>query len=144
MKRLLLIFMLVFIVSCGEIESPDPHKLYDEISQNVSLGEMYDMTDEMLEDTIGITSDLYDSAVYMTPGTGISPEELIIVKAADTNSAERVEELLQNRLAYIKKCAENYLIEEMPIIEKAVIRRDGLTVSLIVSSMSAEIVEIYN
>lgn len=144
MKRLIFLLLAVLLLSCGEAQLPDPAVLYEQIATDVELDEMYDLADEMLEDTLGITKDLYDSAVYMTPGTGISPEELIIIKTISDESAKKVEELLNNRLDYIKKSAENYLIEEMPIIERAMIRRDGLTVSFIVSARSEEIEAVFD
>ncbi len=146
MKRLTLLLLSLFLlVSCSAgNEFPSPTELYAEISESVEIGEMYDLTDEMLEDVIGITSDLYVEAVYMNYGTGISPEEIVIVKAKDEASAQAVKEKLEKRLAYIKKSAENYLIEEMPIIEKAFILHNGLTLSLIVSSRSDEIKELFN
>lgn len=146
MKRLTVFFLFVLLlVSCStKRELPTPTELYAEISDSIEIGEMYDLADEMLEDVIGIAPELYVEAVCMSCGNGISPEEIIIVKATDENSAKTVHEKLEKRLAYIKKSAENYLIEEMPIVEKAFVRQDGLTLSLIVSSRSEEIKEFFN
>lgn len=147
MKKLFVLLLLVFIlVSCtvDKSELPSPTELFSEISEDAGITYMYDMTDEMLEDVVGIAPDVYSDAVYMTPGTGISPEEVIIVKGNTEADADLIEEKLNKRLTYIKKSVENYLIEEMPMIEKAVIRRDGLTVSLIVSPNVQGIIEIYD
>ncbi len=143
MKKALIIILALFLTACTADEFPSPAELYAEISESVEIGEMYDLADEMLEDVVGISPDSYTEAVYMTYGTGISPEEIIIVRAKDSDYAITVKEKLDKRLAYIRKSAENYLIEELPIIEKAVIRQDGLTLSLIVSEKSAEIEKIY-
>ncbi|MBE6651539.1 MAG: DUF4358 domain-containing protein [Ruminococcaceae bacterium] len=146
MKKLLIIALLIFaFTSCSTKKEafPLPHDLFEEISEKTKLAEMYDMTDEMLEDVVGITPDIYSDAVYMTSSNGMSSEEIIIVKGNTEDDADVIEEKLGKRLNYIKKSAENYLIEEMPIIEKAVIRRDGLTVSLIVSPKVDKIIEIY-
>lgn len=145
MKKLIaILFVIVLFTSCSALELPAPKALYEEITENIDIGEMYDLSDEMLEDVTGITSDLYTEAIYMTYGTGISPEEIIIIKAVDSASLTKIQEKLEKRLAYIKKSAENYLVEELPTIEKAVIRQDGLTLSLIVSSKVEEITELYN
>ena len=147
MKKLFVLLLLIFVLSSctpNKLNLPTPIDLFEKISEDAAITRMYDMTDEMLEDVIGISPEIYSSAIYMTPGTGISPEEIIIVKGNTEADADFIEEKLNKRLAYIKKSAENYLIEEMPMIEKAVIRRDGLTVSLIVSPVVDDIIEIYD
>lgn len=146
MKRLfILIAAALMLVSCAEEKKvlPQPAALFEEISKVADVQEMFDVSEEMLEDVIGISPELYDSAVYMISGTGVSPEEIIIVRAKTKEDADTVKEKLEKRLSYIKKSAENYLIEEMPTIEKAVIRQDDLTVSLIVSKQVDTIVAVY-
>lgn len=147
MKKLFVLLVLILVfTSCTSYKPslPSPTDLFEEISEDAGITYMYDMTDEMLEDVIGISPEIYSDAIYMTPGTGISPEEVIIVIGNTDDDADFIEEKLNKRLAYIEKSAENYLIEEMPMIEKAVIRRDGLTVSLIVSPNVDAISEVYN
>ena len=147
MKRSLsLLFISLILVSCssGPLELPSPPDLFEVIAERVGITDMYDLSDEMLEDVIGIPSESCESAVYMTPGTGISPEVIIIVKANTAEDVDLIEEKLEKRLAYVRKSAENYLIEEMPMIDKAVLRRDGLTVSLIISPKVSEINAVYD
>ncbi|MDR1589147.1 MAG: DUF4358 domain-containing protein [Oscillospiraceae bacterium] len=138
--------LMILLTSCAAKDAslPDPADLYAAIESAVELPEMIDVTGEYLEPTIGVEAIEYDSAVYYIPPVGVTPDEIVIVKAKDTAAAKIIQEKFETRLAYKAKSAENYLTEYLPIINDGVIRRDGLIVSLIVTDKAAQIVEIFN
>lgn len=135
----------VLLVSCSgrTAELPEPQELFEAIRQEVELPEMVDLTEELLLSNTGIEEGEYSSAVCCLLSEGMGPDEIIIVRAADSKLADDIQEKLKERLAYKEEAARMYLTEYMPVIQEGIIRRDGLTVSLIVSEQSAEIVEVY-
>ena len=140
------VLALLFVSACGSEEtvSPDPQELFAAMEEQLSLPELVDMTDEYLEMGVGIQASSYDSAVYYLPEGGIVPDEIAIIRAVDSQQADAIQSALEERLAYKEKSAQVYLTENMPVIQQGVIRRDGLTISLIVSEQVEEIEELFD
>lgn len=63
--------------------------------------------------------------------------------AAGGAAAFGIQEKLESYLEYRIESAQMYLTEYMPVLQAGVIRRDGLTVSLIISELVSEIVSAY-
>ena len=132
----LLLALTLLLASCANEQketSPIPEDLYKAASENVELPEMADVSEDMLESNTGITEDLYESAAYYIPLESVEPYELIFIKAVDESSAQTIKEKLDEYLEYREKAAQVYLTENMPVIQSAVVRQDGLTVSLIMA-----------
>ena len=140
----LLLVALLSSCSAKEVNLPPPSEMFIAIGSAVGLPEMVDVVDELMEENTGIEPSDYDNAVYLILEVGLAPDEIVIVRAKDNAAAAAIQEKLEKRLAYKEKSAENYLTEYLPMIKNGVVRRDGLTISLIVSEHSAQIVEIYD
>ena len=125
-------------------ELPEPERLFETIRQAARLPEMADVTADMLEANTGIAAGEYVSAVYYIPMESIVPEEIILIRAVDGAAARDIEEKLESYLAYRVESARVYLTEYMPVLQAGVVRRDGLTVSLIVSEQVSGIVSVYD
>lgn len=145
LKILTVCLALISLAACSakKIELPEPGTLYEEIQSAVELPAMTDVTEYMLEANTGITPNEYDSAVYYIPNEGIAPDQIIIVHAKDEAGAAGIEEKLSVWLTYQEEGSRVYLTENMPLFQAGVVRRDGLTVSLIVSAQVDEIVKVY-
>lgn len=144
-KILAVCLVLISLTACsaGKAQLPEPDKLYEEIRASVELPAMSDVAEYMLEANTGITPDEYDGAVYYIPEEGMAPDQIIIVCAKDETSAAEVEEKLNSWLIYQEEGSRMYLTEYMPLFQAGMVRRDGLTVSLIVSAQADEIAEVY-
>lgn len=137
---LCLLAALVLVGCSGGAEtSPDPQAVFSALEEQVALPELVDMTDEYLEMGLGIDPNSWDSAVCYLPVDGTQPDEIIMVRATDSDKADDIRSKLEDRLGYKEKSAQLYLTENMPVIEAGVVRQDGLTVSLIVSEQAEEI-----
>jgi len=144
--QILSICLALFVLtSCGSTgsEPPEPGALYEEIKSAVELPPMSDVAEYMLEANTGIAAAEYDSAVYYVPEEGMAPDQIIIVRAKDAAGAEAIEDKLNEWLTYQEEGSRVYMTENMPLFQTGVIRRDGLTVSLIVSARVAEIEAVY-
>lgn len=150
MKRILSLLLLTVLAAllsaCGEkaVDLPSPEDLFTRIQSEVSMENMVDVSEDFLESNLGITAEDHDGAVYYITAIGASCEEIIILRAKDEKGAAALYEILETRLAYIEKSAQNYLTEYLPMIASAALRKDGLTVSLIVSPFVKEIEQVYD
>lgn len=139
----LLLVLLLAACSGQKADLPPPSQLFAALQADLSLPEMSEVSAYMLEENTGISSEHYQEAVYYILEAGMSPDQIIIILAKDEPSAKAMEEQLQSWLDHQIKSSQTYLTEYMPLLQAGVIRRDGLTVSLIVSPFAEKIVSLY-
>lgn len=145
-KRLWVLLVLTMLLSgCGSRvkELPAPAELFAAIQADVDLPEMIDTTETDLEALTGIGPDSYDGAVCYRLCEGTAPDEIIIVRGRDEDAAGTIQACLEKRLAYKQDSGRLYLTEYQPMLQAGIVRRDGLTVSLIVSGQAEDIVCVY-
>ncbi len=147
MKRLYTCFgiaMCLFITGCAKnTDTPPPETLYDAVAGAAGLTEMVRYTPEELAGLTGIEPDEYSAIAAYVTSQGMGADEIIIVLATDNESAGRIEELLSNRLEYLRDSAVNYQPERLPIFDSAQIRRDGLTVAMLITENIDAAVDAY-
>ena len=142
-----LIVLTLILTACSGakvVELPEPSTLFAEIESKVQLQEMINVPGDYLKSNTGIDAESYSSMVYCLPSESVTPDEIIIIRAIDDTAAADIQSKLENLLKNKEMAAQQYLTEYMPVIQKGFVRRDGLTVSLIVSAESAQIAEIYD
>ena len=145
-KRLWVLLVLALLLSGYSAETrelPPPVKLFAAIQADVGLPEMVDTAETDLEALTGIGPDSCDGAVCYRLREGTAPDEIIIVRGRDEEVAGNIQERLEKRLEYKKESGQLYLTEYQPMLQAGVVRRDGLTVSLIVSRQIDDILRIY-
>jgi hypothetical protein len=137
---------MFLLLSCSpkELALPEPAELFESVKAKVELPEMDEVAADYLNESTGVEESEYSSAVHYILSAGLAPDEIVIIKAKDSQAAAAILQKLENRLDYKEKSAENYLTEYLPMIKKGLVRRDGLTVSLIVSVKSEEIAGVYD
>lgn len=129
--------------SAPAAELPAPEELFAAIINTVELPEMTDVADDYLESVLGLFPEDCDGAVYYLLAEGIAPDEIVIIRAKDDSSAKDIQKKLEDRLDYKEQAAQLYLTEYTPVIQAGIVRRDGLTLSLIVSEQVEQIVQVY-
>lgn len=85
-------------------------------------------------------SDISECMLYC--GTGATVEEIALFKAVDEAAAGRIAQAANNRKAAQKTSFENYVPEELPKLDKAIIKSSGLFVVYIVATDDAKAQEI--
>lgn len=146
-KRLWVLLVLALLLSgCGSRvkELPAPAELFAAIQADVDLPEMIDTAETDLEALTGIGPDSYDGAVCYRLCEGTAPDEIIIVRGRDEETAGSIQELLEKRLDYKQESGRLYLTEYQTMLRAGGVRRDGLTISLIVSGQIDDILRIYD
>ena len=141
-----LALLMALLPGCGTgaEELPAPAELFAWLQAEVELPEMVDTAETDLEALTGIGLDRCDGAVCFRLREGTAPDEIIIVRGRDERAAEEVRERLEKRLEDKREAGRLYLTEYQPMLEAGVVRRDGLTVSLIVSQRAEEIGRVYD
>ena len=88
-------------------------------------------------------ADIKESACFVTMD-GIFPDEIVMIKAADTDAADRIEEKLNTRLDEIKVQSQSYDPENYAIAQECKVFREGNVVALFVSAKHADMEAIFN
>ena len=144
-KRILLLAVLAALLAgCGARsgELPPPAQLSAAILAGAGLPDMVDTAGTDLEALTGIGPELYEQAVCLRLREGTAPDEIIIVRARSGGAAETVQALLERRLDYKRESGALYLTEYQPMLRAGSVRRDGLTVSLIVSGQAEAVAQL--
>ena len=141
MKRTFLLIvsvtLLLSLCACGGQEAakePEPSALAESLLKgnvfSVSLDELpaskaasfYELN----------ASDVAEALLYHAAGT--SKEQIVILKAADETSAGNVVTSLKNLVARWIEADRDYAPQEVPKLEKAVLRQSGAWVVLVIAN----------
>jgi hypothetical protein len=136
-RRILYFSVLCFLILSGctktTVELPAPDILYSDVAEAVMLSEMIELTSEELQNLVGIDPEDYVEFAAYQAGWGTSADEIIIIQAVDSSKAHDIEAKLKERVEHKRKSAESYLTENLPIIDAAIVRCDGNTVSMLIT-----------
>ena len=154
MKRLILLVLTASIVlslaACGENkESSGPdfqvQDAMDAMLDRVDADDMMALNEGDMLDFYGIRAEDMEQFSAAITSTGISAKEIVLVKAAGEDAAQRVLERLDKRVANRMAEFENYLPDQFDIIANhSQVGRDGVYVSLIISGELEELSKIYS
>lgn len=118
--------------------------IFEEIKSEVGLKDLSEFTSvDRLDRKYGITEEMVDEYAGGIDASSVTMCEIVLVKAADDDSAAEIEKKLQNRLESLLKQSKNYLPEQAAVIEKCKVEKNGLYVSMIISADAEKITEIY-
>ena len=129
--------MALSVTACSQEQKTE----YTDFEVQSALQDMLDQVDvddaltlsesDML-DFFGIKAENMTDFAAVTCANGISAQEIVLVKAADEDNAQIVEEKLNNRLNSRAAEAENYLPDEYAIIQECKVQRHGVYVAMII------------
>lgn len=153
MKRVLFILLSLTLMSfifCGCEEKPVTDVDFDPLAKE--LLESGGFSDILCPLTTDVASSLYkidkndieDLSMYCS--TGATAEEIALFKAKDEASALRIKEAVDARIQYQKKAYESYLPAEVPKLEDAIVRHQGVFVIYVTSNepeRAEDIIESY-
>ncbi len=121
-----------------------PEEVYQAIAAVADFPGMVEMADPYLLDNMGVKPEQYTSAVYYLVEQGTDPDEIVIVAAVDDAAAEEIQGKLEQWLTRRIDGAQSYLVENLPILEAGVVRRDGNTVALLITENIDAVQDVYN
>lgn len=140
--------LVLALCGCGGKAQPEQadfsvQEAMAELTQTASIDEPLALEEADMLDYFGIPAESMADFAAQTCSNGISAQEIVLVKAADEDSAGTVEEKLQARLDNWKAEMENYLPDQYDILSQCRVQRDGLYVALIVHPEHEALEELY-
>lgn len=139
MKRILgfVLAMVMVLALVGCTDSQEPFNVERDTEALLNGGAFSEELEEM-EQVIFVRQYGLDEGT-LTAGkvygsTGTTAEEVAILEFTDENAAQKGMECCQDRLEYLKESNVSYRPQEMPKLEKAVIRQIGNTVLFLVAN----------
>jgi len=137
----LLLTVLLCLSACGaqQTVSPAPSDMLSAMAEADLLSGVTEVSAEYLAEELGLDPAGIAEAVYCIPDVLTSPEEIILIRSVSEEDAGEAFSALETRLDYKQKSARLYMTEYAAVLDAGFVRRDGLTVSLVVSAQSAEI-----
>ena len=154
MKKLISLALAAVLVlslaACGgnrESSGPDfqVQDAMDAMLEWVGADDMMALSEGDMLDFYGIRAEDMEQFAAAVTSTGISAKEIVLVKAADEEAARRVQERLDKRVANRMAEFKNYLPDQFDIVANhSRVSRDGVYVSLIISSELEALSQIYS
>ena len=136
------------LFACGSGEGSasdkdiDINAVKEQIISQLGIDGAMDLPAERLLALYGIDeADIASSACYVTMD-GVFPDEIVMIKAVDTEAAKRVEEKLNTRLDEIKVQSQSYDPENYAVAQECKVLKEGNVVALFMSPKHADMEEI--
>ena len=133
------------LTACGGEKAVelDVHEALAAMLEKAPIEEAMELTEADMLNFYGIEADQMADFAAALCAVGIKADELVIVKAADEDSAAAVETQLQQRLENRQSEFQNYLPEEYEVLTHGTVARDGVYLRLIVSPQYEELETLY-
>ncbi len=131
-----LLVALVVLSGCRSAASVVPEDaavLYEAVENAGVLPDMQKLPPEDVQDYVGIAPDTYTSACAATARDALLADAVMVFAAKDDDSAKTIEARLNDFLSYRRQEMRDYLPEQYAVLQRAVLRRDGLNVALLVT-----------
>ena len=145
-SALLLLAALLLLSACslGGKLFPKPKALMEEIKKMVLLPELSEMPESYLEQNTGISAADCEEFVFAVPKSDTSATTIVIIAAKSAEAADQMETKLKSYRSLMEQSAQLYLTGNLSAIQNGVVRRDGQTVSLLVSENLPDILAVYD
>ena len=139
--------MLLTLASCGgktaNIEL-NFNEIYQKISESVSMpDEIIELQGEDLLDYYGIESDKVAEYKAVQDACGYK-DEIVIIKAADENSAADIGNLFTQHIDYQKDSMKNYDADQYEVLGSSKVIVNGSYAAMFISGSQDKMAEIFN
>lgn len=125
-------------------EETDLAALKSKMISELSVKDSIDLDSESLLSLYGIAAeDIEESACYTTMD-GVFPEEVVMIKAKDSEAVKRITEKLNTRVEDVKVQSQNYDAENYALAQKCSVISRGNYVAMFLSPHYDELVKLFN
>lgn len=138
--------LLVFLFSgcSNKTQTPPQEQVYSKVMEKNILPEMVLLDQESGLDYLGIDSQLCEEQILALCKDSLKADELLLIKAKDSDSADSLEKALQARMDAKATEARTYSPEQYVIIQQGRILRNGVYLALLVSPQIDELEKAYH
>ena len=119
-------------------------EIFEDIKTQVGIENLTELSNvRTLDRYYGITEDKVSEFAGGNNSSGVSQEEIVLIKAVDDNAAAAVEGSLNDRYNSKLEQSRNYNPEQAVLFENSDVETDGLYISLVISPDADKINSIY-
>ncbi len=123
-------------------EPKTPAEMYEQILKGAELPEMVLGDDEYIVNYYGIDPESLDGYVFATADSAILADVVIILKAKEEGSVEKLSEALRNIKEWKEAEMDNYAPDAYKVAKASSVRTEGKYVWLVMSEQSGKIEDI--
>lgn len=123
---------------------PDVNEVMSALLEKAPISGSLELSEADMLNFYGIQADQMEAFSAQLAADGITANEIVLVKAVDEESAEAVEDKLENRLEARRNEFNSYLPDQYAVVEESEVQRDGVYVSLIISPQQDALTELYD
>ena len=123
-------------------EPKTPEEMYEQIRKEVELPEMVLGDDEYIMNYYGIDPESLDGYVFASADSAILADAVIVLKAKEEGSVEKLAESLRNIKEWKEAEMENYAPDAYKVAKASEVRTEGKYVWLVMSEQSGKIEDI--
>lgn len=125
------------------IEEIDLSDIKEKIIDELKIEGAMDIATDRLSDLYGIdSSDVEESSCFIT-SNGSFPEEVIMIKAKDSDAQKRIADLLETRIDDVKVQSESYDPENYAIAQKCKVITNGNYLVMFISALHEQMEKIF-
>lgn len=148
MKKLVALILMVtllfsFTACAKEEKNPNVADIMSKIKEDVEFPDMSEISTADIGFYIQLKSDDIEQLSYIIAGSGVTADEVLIVKMKDGIDITGVKALFETRKESQTTLFEPYAPDEMPKIESAVIETKGQYAIFAVTSDNAKVKKIF-
>ena len=150
MKKLIAAFcafiaVTVLFCACSQSQVKPLSQVYDSIKEQVKLSEMNDFNFvSSLDRYYGIASDEVVEFAGGINNSGVEQEEIVMIMASNSEAADHIQTVLENRRQAKYNENKNYNPEQAQMIESCSVDRHGMYIAMFISENADKIRDIYN
>ena len=119
------IVLIVRMRAGGKISETPFETMSEAVVASSDLSAQLEGDRQMIRRLYRLDPDEYDGVVLYYPVTNMGAEELLLVRLSDADQEEAVLAAVESRIAAQKDSFEGYGIEQMEMLEHAVIKSEG-------------------
>ncbi len=137
----LLLFIFVLMREATPVDIP-LSSVESALNEQGSLDNMLVSDDMRFKRSYGLNAEDYQEILYYEPTTNMDVEELLIVHVSDTSQVSDVEAAMEERIEVQRENFDGYGVDQLEVIDKALVYSNDMYVCLIISNDSSVILDL--
>ncbi len=137
----LLLFIFMLMREATPVDIP-LSEVEDALNEQGSLDNMLESDDMRFKRSYGLNAEDYEEILYYEPITNMDVEELLIVHVSDSSQISDVKGAMEDRIEVQRTNFDGYGVDQLEVIDNAVVYSNDMYVCLIISNDSASMLNL--